>query len=217
MKKKTQIFLVDDHPLICKGLEQLINLEDDLQVIGYAVNAETAMQAIRTLKPDLVIVDISLEGKSGIELIRDIKVSFPEVLILVLSMHIDLLFVDRALKAGAMGYISKNEATTVIVQAIRKVLEGTIYLNKDMSEKLMNSIYGKHNRSTRMLVDRLTPREFEVFRLIGQGLSNRHIAETLHISIKTVDSHKEHIKEKLHLKNAHELYRYAFQWLNLSE
>ena len=216
MKKKTQIFLVDDHPLICEGLEQLINQEEDLHVIGYAMNAKTALEAIRSLKPDLVIVDISLEGKSGIELTAEIKASWPRMLVLALSMHVDPLIVDRALKAGAMGYVSKNDVTTVIVQAIRRVLGGMIYLNEAMSEKLLDSIYGKKHRPNRLLVDSLTPREFEVFRLIGQNLSTRHISETLHISIKTVEAHREHIKEKLRLKNARELHSYALQWLNMS-
>jgi len=216
MKTKKKIFIVDDHPLICEGLEQLINQENDLHVIGYAINAETAMKAIRELKPDMVIVDISLGGKSGIELISEIKAFYSKTLILVLSMHVDPLIVDRTLKAGARGYVSKNEVTTVIVMAIRRVIGGMIYLNDNTSERLLDNIYSTNRNTNSLLVDSLTSREFEIFRLIGQGFDTRHIAETLNISVKTVEAHRENIKGKLCVKSARELYTYAFQWLKLS-
>jgi len=217
MKEKKKVFLVDDHPLVCEGLEQLINQEDDFHVCGYANDTATAIKAMRSLNPDLAIVDVSLEGKSGIELMSEIKASFPDIRILALSMHIQPLIVDRALKAGAMGYVSKNEATNVIVKAIRRVLGGNIYLSGAMSNILLENIYGKTRQPSRLLLDSLTQREFEVFRLTGQGLSARDIAGTLNISTKTVDTHREHIKEKLRLKNSRELYSYALQWLNLSD
>jgi DNA-binding NarL/FixJ family response regulator len=212
MKNKKKIFIVDDHPIVCEGLEQLINQDEDLCVCGHAGDASTTMKAIGSLTPDLVIVDVSLDGKSGIELMSEIKLSFPKVHILALSMYVDSLTVDRALKAGAMGYVSKQDATTSIIKAIKQVFGGTMYLSNAMSEKLLDTLYGKKTHPDKMLVEKLSRREFEVFRLIGQGLNNHKIAETLHLSIKTVETHREHIKEKMNLKSANELLRYAFRW-----
>jgi DNA-binding NarL/FixJ family response regulator len=217
MKAKKKIFIVDDHPIVCEGLEQLINQEDDLRVCGYAGDAIKAMKAIRSLQPDLVIVDVSLAGKSGIELMGEIKNSFPDIFILALSMHVQPLIVDRAMKAGAMGYVSKSEVTNVIVKAIRRVFGGAIYLSDTLSEKLLDNIYIRKNKSDHLLLNSLTQREFEIFRLIAKNLSSREIAVSLNISIKTVDAHREHIKEKLHLKDSRELYGYALQWLKFSE
>jgi DNA-binding NarL/FixJ family response regulator len=216
LKNKKEIFLVDDHPIVCEGLEQLINQEDDLHVCGHAYDAATAMKAIRFLKPDLVVVDVSLKGKSGIELMSEIKVYFPGIYILALSMHSQLLIVDRAMKAGAMGYVNKDEATNVIVHSIRRVLGGMIYLSSEMSERLLDNLYGKKVECSRILVETLSQREFEIFRLIGQRLRARDISKTLNISIKTVYAHQESIKEKLFLKNSRDLYTYALQWLTLS-
>lgn len=216
MKNKTTVFLVDDHPIVIEGLAQLINQEDDLRVCGEANDAATAMKEIRSRKPDFIIVDVSLEGKSGIELISEIKSSYQNVHILALSMHAELLIVERALMAGASGYVSKHEATVSIIQAIRRVLSGNIYLNAEMSERLLNNIYSKKFPHNSLLVNELTQREFEVFRLIGQGLNTREIAGTLNISIKTIGAHREHIKEKLNLKNSRELYNYALKWLELT-
>jgi len=215
--KKKDIFIVDDHPIVCEGLEQLINQEVDLLVCGHAGDAVRAMKAIRSLDPDLVIVDISLEGKSGIELMNEIKTFFPNIRILALSMHEQPLIVDRCMKAGAMGYVSKNEVTNVIIKAIRRVLSGMIYLSEAMSERLLDNLYVKKRQSGQVLVDSLTKREFEVFGLISKGLSSREIAEILSISIKTVDAHREHIKEKLRLNDSRELYSYALQWLSMSK
>ena len=212
-RQTTRIFLVDDHPLICEGLEQLINQNDSLCVCGYATDARTALKNIKSHHPDLTIVDIFLEGKSGLELISEIRESCPKTLILALSMHSDPLTVDRALKAGAMGYVGKNEVSTVIIEAIQSVLKGKIYLSGTLSERLLDSIYRKNNHPDGdLLISKLTSREFEIFQLIGQELSTREIAKELHISTKTVDAHRENIKSKLHLKNARELYVYSFQW-----
>jgi len=216
MKNKTTIFLIDDHPIVCEGLAQLINQENDLHVCGQANDASTAMKAIRSIKPDFIIVDVSLEGKSGIELMSEIRSYYPDVHLLALSMHVEPLVVERALMAGANGYVCKHEATVVIIKAIRRVLSGAIYLNDAMSEKLLNNIYGKKLKSNKFLVNNLTQREFEVFRLIGQGLSTRELARTLNISIKTVEAHREHIKEKLKMKDSRELYNYAIQWLEFT-
>lgn len=217
MKNKTTIFLVDDHPIVCEGLAQLINQECDLQVGGQANDASTAMKAIRSMKPDFVVVDISLEGKSGIELISEIKCSFPDIHVLALSMHVEPLIVERALMAGANGYVSKQEVTSVIIKAIRRVLSGAIYLSGAMSERLLENMYGKKLQPNRLLVDKLTQREFEIFRLIGRGMRTHEMAGTLNISVKTIEAHREHIKGKLKLKDSRELYNYALQWLKLTK
>ena len=212
MGEKKQVFLVDDHPIICEALEQLINQENDLHVCGCAGDAATAFKAVRSNKPDLVVVDISLQGKSGIELISEIKVYSQDIHTLALSMYFDPLIVDQSMQAGAMGYVNKNEATEVIIEAIRRVINGQIYLSPSISERLLNNFYGKNRHPDRLNVDRLSRRELEIFRLIGQGSSPREIAKILHISVKTVDAHREHIKEKLRLRNSRELYGYALQW-----
>lgn len=217
MNKRIEILIVDDHPIVCEGLTQLINQEDDFHVCGHARNASTAMKAIRSMKPDFVIVDISLEGKSGIELIGEIKTFCPDIYVLALSMHIEPLIVERALMAGAKGYVSKHEATTVIIKAIRRVLSGSIYLSDPMSEKLIDNMYGKKLEPNRLLVDKLSSREFEVFQLIGKGMTVREMAGMLNISIKTIEAHREHIKGKLKLKDSRELFSYALQWLKLTQ
>ena len=216
MGEKNKIFLVDDQPIICEALEQLINQEDDLHVCGCAGDAVTALKAMRSLKPDLAIVDISLQGKSGIELMRETKACLQNIQILALSMYFDPLIVDQVMKAGAMGYVNKNEATEVIIKAIRKVINGQIYLSSAISDRLLNNFYGKNEHFNQLGVDKLSQRELEIFQLIAQGDSPRKIASSLHISIKTVGAHREHIKKKLCLRNSHELYDYALQWLKWS-
>jgi len=216
MGKKREVFLVDDHPIICEALEQLINQEDDLHVCGHARDAVTAFKAVQSHKPDLAVVDISLQGKSGIELISELNTYSPEIHLLALSMYFDPLIVDRAMRAGAMGYVSKNEVTEVIVKAIRRVIRGQIYLSHDMSERLLNNLYGKNQHSEYVRIENLSHRELEIFRLIARGIGPREIADTLHISIKTVAAHREHIKKKLRLKTSRALQSYALQWLELS-
>jgi DNA-binding NarL/FixJ family response regulator len=216
MTGKAKILIVDDHPIVCEGLAQLINQEIDLVVVGEARDAAEALKKIFELEPDLVIVDISLVGKSGIELTSEIRSLYPTTPVLALSMHTERLYVERALNAGARGYVSKGEATAVITGAIRKVLNGRIYLSDGMSESLLDSLYGRAHERGRMAVEKLTDREFEVFRLIGRGLKNHQIAELFGVSVKTVDAHREHIKEKLQIKDSHELFGYALQWSRTS-
>lgn len=212
MKEKTRILLVDDHPIVCEGLAQLINQESDLEVVGKAQDAPEAMRQISALQPDFLIIDISLEGKSGIELMSEIRTQHPDVPILALSMHAEPIYVERALRVGARGYVNKNEATNVIIKAIRRCLGGGVYLSETMSGVLLDSLYGKERESGKTPVERLSDREFEVFRLIGQGLRSHKIAEILGVSAKTVDAHREHIREKLNLKDSYELFGYALQW-----
>lgn len=207
-----RIIIVDDHPLFRKGLEQLINNSDDaFTICGEAGDAAQAMSVIRQLKPDLAIVDLSLPGANGIELIKNIRAEFQRLPILILSMHDESLYALRALKAGAQGYVMKQEALENVINAIREVLAGRPYLSHDMSAKLItNFASGTAEASP---TDALSDRELEILELIGKGRDVREIARALHISAKTVETHRAHIKEKLNLKNARQVARFAVQWL----
>ena len=207
-----RIVIVDDHPLFRKGLEQLINNSDDaFTICGEAGDAAQAMTVIRELKPDLVIVDLSLPGANGIELIKNIRAEYDKLPVLILSMHDESLYALRALKAGAQGYVMKQEALENVINAIREVLAGRPYLSHDMSTKLItNFASGTAEASP---TDALSDRELEILELIGKGRDVREIARALHISAKTVETHRAHIKEKLNLKNARQVARFAVQWL----
>lgn len=211
-KGKSRILLVDDHPIVRQGLEEMINHEKDLAVCGTAEDLHQALDQITALKPDLVMVDISLKGSNGIELLKNIKVRFPKLSVLMLSMHDESLYAVRALRAGASGYIMKQEATEKVLTAIRQVLNGEIYLSEKMEKKMMQQLVGGRAARTGSPIEDLSDRELEVFGLIGQGHGTRQIAEQLHLSIKTIESHRAHIKEKLNLKNATELVQHAIQW-----
>ncbi|HYE31771.1 MAG TPA: response regulator transcription factor [Methylomirabilota bacterium] len=213
MTGKKRILLVDDHPIVRQGLAELIDAQKDLGVIGTASNMQTALDLIDKLIPDLVIVDISLSGNNGIELVKNIKVRHPKMLILMLSMHDESLYAVRSLRAGASGYIMKQEATDKVLTAIRQVLNGEIYLSEKMEKRMVSQLVGAgRTERTGNPIEDLTDRELEVFGLIGQGHGTRQIAEKLHLSIKTVESHRAHIKEKLNLKTATELVQHAIQW-----
>jgi len=202
---------VDDHPIVRHGLTEMINHEKDLMVCGTAEDLRKALEQITALKPDLVVVDISLKGSNGIELLKNIKVRYPKMLVLMLSMHDEALYAVRALRAGAPGYIMKQEATKKVLTAIRQVLAGEIYLSEKMEKKMMQQLAGGRAGRTGSPIEDLSDRELEVFGLIGQGHGTRQIAEELHLSIKTIESHRAHIKEKLNLKNATELLQHAIQ------
>ncbi|MFQ5961521.1 MAG: response regulator [Candidatus Methylomirabilales bacterium] len=212
-KGKTKIFVVDDHPILRHGLTQLINQEADLGVCGEAEEAHDAVEAIRALRPDLIIVDISLKGIGGIELIKKIRVLDDTLPILVLSMHDESLYTERALRAGAKGYIMKQEAPDQVVRAIRRVLNGEIYVSERMGSKLLKKIADRRSTTIDSPIENLSDRELEVFRCIGRGYRTRHIAELLHVSVKTVESYRENIKEKLKFKDATELLQHAVQWV----
>ena len=209
---KHRILLVDDHPIVRQGLSEMINQERDLLVCGTAEDVHRALDAIEKVRPDLVIADISLKGSNGIELLKNIKVRYPRTLVLVLSMHDESLYAVRALRAGAAGYIMKQEATDKVLTAIRQVLSGEIYLSERMEKKMMHQLVGGRAARTGSPIEDLSDRELEVFGLIGQGHGTRQIAEELHLSIKTIESHRAHIKEKLNLRNATELVQHAIQW-----
>ena len=213
-RSRHTVLIVDDHPIVRQGLAQLIDQETDLQVCGQAEDAHEAMQAIRTLHPDMVIVDISLKNTSGMELIKDLKVQHPELPVLTLSMHDEAVYGERALRAGAKGYIMKQEATEKVVTAIRRVLAGEVYVSDGMAAQMVSKIVGGGTKKAGSPVDRLSDRELEVFRLIGEGFSTREMAEKLHLSIKTIETYRAHIKDKLGFQDANELLRSAIQWVN---
>lgn len=211
---KTKVLVVDDHPIVRQGLAQLIDHESDLVVSGQAQDAHEAMLLIKEAEPDFVIVDISLKETSGMELIKDIRAAYPNLYILALSMHDESLYAERALRAGARGYVMKSEATEKVVDAIRKIIGGRIYVSDGVTAKMMNKIVGGSPNVGVSAIERLSDRELEVFSLIGQGYGTRKIAERLHLSIKTIETYRAHIKDKLSLTDATELLQYAIRWCN---
>lgn len=211
--KTKKIVIVDDHPIVRQGLENLINHESDLSVCGQAEDAHQAMKAIKMLNPDMIIVDISLKEKNGLELIKDINAQYPSLPILALSMHDETLYAERVLRAGAKGYIMKQQATENVIEAIRKVLSGQLYVSNRMTIRMMHKLVrGKLEMGT-SATDCLSDRELEVFLLIGKGYGTRQIAERLHLSIKTIETYRAHIKEKLNLAGAAELLQHAIHWV----
>ncbi len=210
--KKSKVFVVDDHPIIRQGLALMINREPDLSVCGEAQDAHTAIQAVATAKPDIMIVDISLTGPDGLDLLKDIRMRYPELPVLILSMHDEGIYAERALRAGAQGYIMKQEATEKVLVALRRILTREIYISERIANRMLQRYIGSRGTGRPSSIADLTDRELEVFRLIGEGHSTRRIAEELHISVKTVESYQAHIKEKLSLRSARELVQHAIQW-----
>jgi len=211
-ERAKRIVIVDDHPLFRKGLEQLINSSDDaFNICGEAGDAAEGMSVIRQLKPDLAIVDLSLPGANGIELIKNIRAEFRKLPVLILSMHDESLYALRALRAGAQGYVMKQEALENVIVAIREVLAGRPYLSTQMSAKLITNFASGSTQADP--TDKLSDRELEILELIGKGRDVHEISDALHISRKTVETHRAHIKEKLNLKNAREVNRFAAQWV----
>jgi DNA-binding NarL/FixJ family response regulator len=212
---KRTVLIVDDHPIVRQGLAQLINQESDLLVCGQAEDAHEAIAAIRELNPNMVIVDISLKETSGVELIKDLKVQYPDLPVLTLSMHDEAVYGERALRAGARGYIMKQEATEKVVTAIRRVLAGEVYVSDGMAAKMVSKLVGGGvSRKSASPIEGLSDRELEVFRMIGEGYNTREMAEKLHLSVKTIETYRAHIKDKLALQDAGELLRSAIQWVN---
>ncbi len=209
--EKRRVFIVDDHPLVREWLTSLINQQPDLNVCGEAAAAAEAMQAVAVSKPEVAIVDISLKDSSGIELIKDLKHSYPGLVVLVLSMHEESHYAERALRAGAKGYIMKRETTKRVVEAIRTVLAGKFYLSEAMEQLITTQFVEGKTLPALSPVEQLSDRELAVFDLLGQGLGTRRIAETLRISIKTVQAYCARIKEKLNLSSATELVREAIR------
>ena len=211
-KRKTRVLIVDDHPIVRERLAELINQEPDLHVCGEAEDAREALLAVDASQPDLAIVDITLKDTYGIELIKQLKEKHPKLPVLVLSMHDESLYGERALRAGARGYLTKQEATKKVVLAIRQVLAGEIFVSEKMASTILHKVVGGGTVEGGSPTDVLSSREVEVFQLLGQGLSVRQIAENLFISNKTVEAHREHIKKKMNFKGSSELLRFAIQF-----
>lgn len=209
---KKRVYLVDDHPIMRQGLGQLINHEPDMEVVGEASDAASGLTGVIESRPDLVIIDISLPGKNGLELIKDIRSHLKSAALLVHSMHDEGLYVERVLRAGAQGYIMKQEGARRVLDAVRKVLNGDIYVSPAMSGKILE-IFSGRRPTTQDPVEALSDRQFEIFQMIGQGKGTRAIAGDLKVSVKTVDAHRANIKDKLHLKSGTELVRYAVRWV----
>ena len=212
---KQRIFLVDDHPITREGLARLINHEPDMEVCGQANTAARAVDDIEPLKPDLVIVDVSLTtGASGLELIKDLAARHARLRMLALSTHDEALYAERALRAGAKGYVMKQEPTEKVMVAIRQVLRGGIYLSEAMNDRLLHKMTQSGSAPSASEIERLSDRELEVYRLIGQGRGTRQIADELHLSMSTVETYRTHLKDKLHLSSAPELVRRAVEWVH---
>jgi DNA-binding NarL/FixJ family response regulator len=212
MSQKIKVLLVDDHPLVREGLVNLINQQADLQVCGEAGSEPEALELIRTAQPHVAIVDLSLESGSGIELIKSIKAMFPAVTVLVLSMHDESLYAERALRAGARGYVMKREAAKKVIQALRCVLAGQLYVSDKIAALMAEKFVGGRPAATASPIEQLSNRELEVFQLLGLGHNTRQIADHLHVGFKTVQAYCARIKEKLKLANATELLREAIRW-----
>ncbi len=207
-----RIVVIDDHPILRQGLVQLINEQPDFEVVGETDETKKAISIVQQAKPDAVVLDVSLKGSSGIEAAKDIKTVFPHVKILMLSMHDENIYASRALKAGASGYIMKQEPPEKVLTALRKVLNGEVSVSERYGAKLLsNFAHGRGDAATSP-VDLLSDRELEVFSLIGNGHGTREIAQRLSLSVKTIESHRAHIKEKMNLESATELVHYAIQW-----
>jgi DNA-binding NarL/FixJ family response regulator len=214
---KRRIYIVEDHPMTRRGLVDLISQEDDLIVCGEADGAVKALEAIKSLKPDLALVDITLPLRSGLVLLKDLRLWTPDVYVIVLSMHDEALYAERVLQAGGHGYIMKNEGGEKLLAAMRQVLGGETYVSDGVSRRIVDTFAGRNKEAGHATLGHLTDREFEVFQLIGQGLPTAEIGQRLHLSPKTVDSHRLHIKAKLQLRSLPELMRYAVRWAATEE
>ena len=211
MKKK--VIVVDDHPLMRKGLALTLSMEGGLDVVAQVESAEEALDILDEVNPDIAVVDISLPGMSGLELIKHLKIFNADLKIIVVSRHDEALYAERAIRAGARGYVMKLEAGEVIVDAVSKVLMGGIYVSPEINERLLMGMLSGKDTSTNSPLELLSDRELEVFELTGHGMATRDIAERLHLSVKTVESYRARIKNKLDLKNATELIQHAIQWV----
>lgn len=207
------VLLVDDHPFMRAGLAQLIERQPDLAVCGEAGEPSEALRAVKAAKPNLILTDLTMPGRSGLEFVKDLLAAEPTLSILVVSMHDEAVYAERALRAGARGYIMKEAGGEALLAAIRRVLGGEVYLSPRMSTRILEGLSARKPRGSSSPIEQLTDREFEVFQLIGQGKSTRDVADQLHLSSKTVDVHRSHIKEKLGLKDSTALIRHAVRWV----
>lgn len=209
---KRGVFLVDDHPLVREGLANLINQQDDLMVRGEAEDSAGALAGIAATRPDVALIDISLKNESGLELVKNLEIQFPLVALIVLSMHDEALYAERALRAGARGYVMKRETTKSVLTAIRRVLEGDVYISERVVNTMARRMGSSRKSATTSPVEQLSDRELEIFRLLGQGRTTSQIAEDLHLSLKTVQAYCARAKEKFGVKSLGELLRAAIRW-----
>ncbi|MDP6355379.1 MAG: response regulator transcription factor [Planctomycetota bacterium] len=210
-----KLFLVDDHPLLRKGIKSLLEEEEGMEVCGEAGTAEDALTGMRELYPDVALVDLTLPGIDGIELVKRARAQFPEMKLLVVSLHDESIYAERALKAGANGYIMKRAGTEELIQAVRKVASGEIYVSANLSERVLRQFAG--DLDTELPENSLSDRELQVFRLVGDGMSTREVAGRLHLSIKTVEAHRANIMKKLGVDSAPQLVKRAVEWVILHD
>lgn len=210
---RARVLLVDDHPIVREGLARVIDQEADLTVCATAVSAQEAVQAVATAKPDIAVVDVSLDGSHGIDLVKELRVRHPGLAVVMLSMHDETLYAERALRAGAKGYVMKREPPERLVQALRKVLAGGLSFSEAVTARLLERVSRTPTKNVPLPMERLSDRELEILERIGHGRTTRQIAEELHVSMKTVQAHREHLKEKLELPDATSLARFAVQWV----
>lgn len=215
MTKPTRVFLVDDHPIVRQGLARLLSHEADLEVCGEAGDVASAIQAVNELRPDVVVADLSLQEGSGIDLIKTLRTQTPDIPVLVLTMHEESFYAERALRAGARGYLTKQEASEKILTAIRQVVHGDLYVSDRLSPKLLQRLITGAPNTDDPLVSRLSDRELQVFLFIGEGRGTQEIADQLHLSVKTIETYRANLKEKLDLRDARELVQYAIRWVVL--
>lgn len=215
--RKRRILLVDDHTVVRESLAQLINGQGDLEVCCQTDSANKALGIVARSAPDLVVVDLSLKDGSGLELIKQIAALRADLPIMVLSMHDENIYAERALRAGALGYVMKSEDSQTVMRALRRVLQGQVHVSEAMSECMVHKLVGRPALENHSGVAHLSDRELEVFKLLGEGHTTRQIAQRLHMSMSTVETHRAHLKEKMHLENAAELIRAAVQWVSAIE
>jgi DNA-binding NarL/FixJ family response regulator len=212
-KARSRVFIVDDHKVFREGLALLINRSDDLEVCGEAEDGNTALKSIKQIKPDIILLDITLKESSGLELIKDLQKVLPGIPVLILSMHDEIFYAERVIKAGGKGYIMKQESSEILIGAIRKVLSGKVYLSEKMTERALDIFSEKGKKYNASPVENLSNRELQVLELIGRGYTTYQIAQETNLNIKTIGSYREKIKLKLNLKSASELTKYAIHWI----
>lgn len=209
---RRRVLIVDDHPMTRYGMAQLLQAEPDLEVCGEAEDARHALTLVESQKPDLVLADLSMPGQHGLEFVKDMRAAHPHVAVLVVSMHDEALYAERVMKAGGRGYMMKNAGGKELLKAVRRVLSGQVFLSEAMAETALNVFSGRRSEAADPVVGQLSDREFQVFRCLGQGLTSREIAAHLHMGVKTVETHRRHVREKLNLKTGPELIKFAVQW-----
>ena len=209
---RKRILLVDDHPMTRYGMAQLLQQEGEFEICGEADNAHCALESIKSLRPDLVLTDLAMPGRHGLEFLKDMRAMHPEVAVLVVSMQDEALYAERVLKAGGRGYVMKHAGGKELLQAVRRVLDGHVYLSDAMAAKAVAVFSGRRVQAVDSVTGELTDREFEVFQCLGQGMTSREIGEQLHMSVKTVETHRRHVREKLKLETGPALIKFAVRW-----